>query len=52
MILKVAFAQPVYDHRKHDLQRPKDGLNKRKSASFAIAAAAAVRLWFLLANSV
>lgn len=35
MILKVAFAQPVYDHHKHDLHKPKDGLNKKKSASFA-----------------
>jgi len=35
MILKVAFAQPVYDSHKHDLQKSKDGLNKKESASFA-----------------
>ena len=35
MILKVAFVQPVYDHYKHDLYKPKDGPDKKKPASFA-----------------
>jgi len=35
IILKVVFAQPIYDHYKHDFQKLKDRLNKEKSASFA-----------------
>jgi len=35
MILRVAFAQPVFDYHKHDFQKSKDGSNKKESASFA-----------------
>jgi len=35
MILKIVFAQPVFNHRKRVLQKSKDGFNKKKSAPFA-----------------
>ena len=35
MILKVAPAQPVFDRHNRNLQKSKDGLNKRESGSFA-----------------
>ena len=35
IILKVAHIQPFYDHYKHEFYKPKDGLNKNKSTSFA-----------------
>lgn len=35
IILKVALAQPACDHYKQDFQKPKDGLSKKASTSFA-----------------
>jgi hypothetical protein len=35
MVSKIEIAQPVFDYRKHNLQKPKDGLKKKESASFA-----------------
>ena len=35
MISKVETVQPVCNHLKHDLQKPKDGLKKKEATSFA-----------------
>jgi len=35
MILKVEFAQLVYNHHKHNLRKPKEGLSKKEATSFA-----------------
>jgi hypothetical protein len=35
MVSKIEIAQPVFDYRKHNLQKPKAGLKKKESTSFA-----------------
>lgn len=35
MIFKIEIAQPVFDYRKQDSHKPKDGLKKKESTSFA-----------------
>jgi hypothetical protein len=36
MVSKIEkITQPVFDYRKHNLQKPKDGLKKKESTSFA-----------------
>lgn len=35
MILKVALVQPINAYHKQDLYKPREGLNKKKSNSFA-----------------
>lgn len=35
MVLKVTFAQPIFDSSKHTPQTSKDGFKKKKATSFA-----------------